>query len=153
MKTTDNLTQILKKAYPDQMAEVLACHEEEMVSGDRLFAAFMRQQLKGRNRTQQEVFLAADIPERYGYKLLSEQKRTRQRDIILRLCFAARLSLEEMQRALELYGFGPLYARVPRDAVLMVAANRGITEIPAVNEMLEKHGQVPLRPCGQPEDE
>lgn len=36
--------------------------------------------------------MKADIPERYGYKLLSGEKHTRQRDVILRICCAAGLS-------------------------------------------------------------
>lgn len=36
--------------------------------------------------------MKADIPERYGYKLLSGEKHTRQRDVILRICYAAGLS-------------------------------------------------------------
>ena len=45
---------------------------------------------------QQDVFLAADLPERYGYKLISEQKHTTQRDTILRLCLAARFDEDEI---------------------------------------------------------
>ena len=56
--------------------------------------------LKEKRITQQMVFLKADIPEKYGYKLLSGEKHTRQRDIILRICYAAELTLEQTQRAL-----------------------------------------------------
>ena len=49
------------------------------------------------------VFLKADIPERYGYKLLSGEKHTKQRDVILRICYAAEFTLKETQRALRKY--------------------------------------------------
>lgn len=148
MKTTDNLASVLKKAKPDDLADVLKKNAEMLTSADKPFAGYLRGLLKEKGLKQQDVFLSADIPERYGYKLLSEQKRTRQRDVILRLCFAAHLTLDEMQRALKLYGLSPLYSRLTRDAVLMVAVNNEVYEIQAVNDLLEKHGQEPLQPCG-----
>ena len=66
---------------------------------------------------------AADIPERYGYKLISEEKRTKQRDIILRLCYAAHFTLEETQKALKMYDMPMLYSKVKRDALLMIVFN------------------------------
>ena len=150
MKTTDNLTKVLRSAKPDDISAILKEHEEKIVTTDRPFADYIRKRIRAKGLRQQDIFIAADIPEGYGYKLVSEQKRTRQRDVILRLCFAARLTLDEMQRALELYGLAPLYPRLPRDAVLMIAANSEIHDIHAVNALLEKHNMTPLAPCGQP---
>ena len=151
MKTTEDLTAVLKKTKPEETAEVLRQQKEKLISSDRPFAEYMRQRIRDRGLKQQDLFIAADIPEGYGYKLISEQKRTRRRDVILRLCFAARLTLEETQRALELYGLAPLYPRQPRDAVCMIAANNGLHDIAAVNELLAKHGMEPLQPCGSEE--
>lgn len=152
MKTTDNLTNVLKKAHPDDVASVLDEQGELFVSLDRPFAKYLRGKLKEKGLRQQNVFLAADIPEGYGYKLVSEQKHTRQRDVILRLCFASHLTLDEMQRALKLYGLPPLYSRLKRDAVLMIAANREVYDIQSVNDLLTEHGMEPLSPCGSSED-
>lgn len=148
MKTTNDLTGILKKADPDTVSDALRECGDRLVGSDRPFADYLRQQLRARGLRQQDVFLAADIPEGYGYKLISGQKRTRRRDVILRLCLAAQLSLDELQRALQLYGLAPLYARLPRDAVLMIAVNSGLHEAAAVNELLSAHGLEPLAPCG-----
>ena len=148
MKTTDNLENVLKKTKPDDLSKVLKENDEKLAAADKPFAAYMRQLLKDKGLKQQDVFLFADIPERYGYKLISEEKHTRQRDVILRLCFASRLTLDETQRALKLYSLPALYSRSVRDAVLMVAFNNEVFEIQAVNEMLEKHGQETLTPCG-----
>ena len=94
------------------------------------------------------VFLMADITERYGYKLLSGEKKTRQRDIILRICYAAELSLEETQEALRKYPMPELYARIPRDALLMIAFNERSGSVLDVNTLLKKHGMESLRPSG-----
>ena len=107
----------------------------------------MRSMFKRKGIKQQDVFLAADISEGYGYKLIAEEKRTRQRDLILRLCLASGFSLEETQRALKIYGMAPLYPRMRRDAVLIVAINTGNYEIAIVDEMLAKHGMEPLYSC------
>ncbi len=152
MKTTDNLTSILKNAHPGDAASVLEEQGEMFAPADRPFAEYLRGKLKEKELRQQNVFLAADIPEGYGYKLVSEQKHTRQRDVILRLCFASHLNLDEMQRALKLCGLPALYARFQRDAVLMIAANREMYDIQSVNELLTEHGMEPLSPCGSSED-
>ena len=94
------------------------------------------------------VFLKADIPERYGYKLLSGEKRTKQRDVILRICYGAELSLEETQSALEKYELPKLYAKIPRDALLMIAFNERPGTVLDVNEILQKNGMSPLRTSG-----
>ena len=97
---------------------------------------------------QQRVFLDGDIPERYGYKLLSGEKRTRQRDVILRICYATGLTLEETQRALKKYGMPELYAKVKRDAMLMIIFNEHPGSVYDVNSILEKNGMEPLKKTG-----
>ena len=98
--------------------------------------------------TQQRVFLMADIPERYGYKLLSGEKRTRQRDVILRICYAGELTLEETQRALRKYEMPELYAKIPRDALLMILFQDRPGSILDVNTLLKNKGMEPLRTSG-----
>ena len=94
------------------------------------------------------IFLAADIPERYGYKLISEEKRTRQRDVILRICYAAHFTLEETQQALRIYGMPELYAKNSRDAVLMIAFHERPGDIIEVNALLKQNAMEPLRSSG-----
>ena len=104
--------------------------------------------LKEKRITQQMVFLKADIPEKYGYKLLSGEKHTRQRDIILRICYAAELTLEQTQRALRKYEMPQLYAKIPRDAFLMLIFKERPGGIIEVNELLSKNGMEMLRTSG-----
>ena len=94
------------------------------------------------------VFLRADIPERYGYKLLSGEKRTKQRDVILRICYAAEFTLNETQRALKKYGLPQLYAKIPRDALLMIVFNDRPGSILDVNTLLKENDMLPLRTSG-----
>ena len=146
-KTTEDLNQVLKNTHTKNASKFLADEEENLLS-EKAFASYMRTLIKNKNLQQQEVFLVADIPERYGYKLLSEEKRTRQRDVILRLCYAARCSLEETQKALRIYGMPQLYARNKRDALLIIAFNERPGSIIEVNAFLKENKSDPLRTTG-----
>ena len=128
----------------DELGEFLEQHGSELITWPRPFAAYMRGKLREKGLLQQNVFLAADLSENFGYKLIAEEKHTRQRDLILRLCFAARLRPEEAQEALLRYGMAPLWWRFPRDAVLLAALGSGIWDLQEINRLLEQHGQRPL---------
>lgn len=112
------------------------------------FGDYFRDVLLTKNITQQTVFLNADIGEKYCYKLISGEKHTKQRDVIIRLCFAGEFTFDETQRALRLYGMSPLYARIKRDALLINAFNRHIGNIIDLNQFLKEQGEAPLRNCG-----
>ncbi|MBP3593697.1 MAG: hypothetical protein J6J44_04160 [Lachnospiraceae bacterium] len=147
-KSTIELEQILGSTHPKDF-EAYCVSNKESVNGDELaFVEYFKSLFKEKCITQQMVFLKADIPERYGYKLLSGEKHTKQRDVILRICYAAEFTLKETQRALRKYGMPELYAKVPRDALLMIAFNDRPGSILEVNELLQKNGMQPLRTSG-----
>ncbi len=145
--STTDLDAVLGKTHPDNIDTYLKMHEQSLADEEKPFAAYMRELFKKKGITQQDVFLKADIPERYGYRLIAQAKNTIQRDYILRFCFAAGFTLKETQRALKLYGMSELYARIPRDSVLIVAFNSGIREIDEVDELLASYGMEPLKAC------
>ena len=116
----------------------------EMITEARPFAAYMRRKLREKGLLQQNVFLAADLSEGFGYKLIAEEKRTRQRDVILRLCLAAEFGPEEMEEALLRYGMAPLWWRFRRDAVLLAAIGNEVYDLEKVNVLLKQYGQKPL---------
>ena len=142
--TTSRLDAILKNAKPQNVEEYLEEHSDDLITEKKAFAAYMRKLIRDKNLKQQDVFIASDIPERYGYKLIAEDKHTINRDIIIRLCLGAQFSLKEVQRALKLYGMSPLYARIPRDAVLIIAFNSRLYEMAEVDSLLEQHNMEPL---------
>lgn len=128
----------------EELGEFLDQNRLELITEPRPFADYMRRKLREKGLLQQNVFLAADLSENFGYKLIAEEKRTRQRDLILRLCFAARFRPDETQEALLRYGMAPLWWRFPRDAVLLAALGSGMWDLQEVNRLLEQHGQRPL---------
>ena len=143
-QTSKIINEELRGVRPKELADFLERHREDLITGTRPFADYMRMKLRKKGILQQNVFLAADLSENYGYKLIAEEKHTRQRDTILRLCLAARFRPEEVQEALILYGMAPLHGRFPRDAALMVAVQNCVYDLREVNRLLQSCGQAPL---------
>lgn len=147
-KDTGELKEVLGKTHISDMEHFFSENANDLLNGDRPFADYFREVLKTKSVMQKDVFLLADIPEKYGYKLISEEKRTKQRDVILRLCYAATFTLDETQKALKLYELPELYPRIPRDALIMVCFNERPGSIIDVNHYLMKNKMDPLRTSG-----
>lgn len=141
---TNGLVDILKSASPDNVGQILAENRSALIADGKPFARYMREVLEKHGRTQKEVIEAAGFSMKYGYRLLAEERHTKQRDYILRLCFAGGFTLDETQRLLKLYGMSPLYARIPRDAVLISCLSADTTDIPEVNRILCQNGAAEL---------
>lgn len=144
-KNTDGLMDVLVSAGSAGVGKFLRENEGEIRSGDRPFAAYLRELLKSHGKTQQEIITKAGFSDKYGYRLLSEDKRTRQRDYIIRVCLAGEFGLDEIQSLLKLYGMSPLYPRIARDAVMISVIADGVYDIDRMNSVLEENGMAPLR--------
>ena len=129
---------------PRDLKDFLSRKADDLIRSEHPFADYMREKFKEKGILQQDVFLAADLPERYGYKLISEQKHTTQRDTILRLCLAARFDLNETDEALILYGMAPLHVRIPRDAAFIVAIQNRVYDIHDVDAILRENDLSPF---------
>lgn len=147
-KDTNMLENALGKLHLSDYASFVNDNKNSMISESTSFSTYVKDLLSLKKITQQTVFLKADIPERYGYKLLSGEKHTKQRDIILRICYAGEFSLQETQRALRKYGMPELYVKDNRDVLLMIAFNERPGSIHDVDEMLKEHGLDTLRTSG-----
>ena len=147
-KNTQELKDVLMKTHLSGFNAYCKDNKESMNTGGDAFPVYIKQLLCEKGITQQMVFLKADIPERYGYKLLSGEKHTKQRDVILRICYAAELTLDETQRVLKKYEMPELYAKIPRDALMMIIFNERPGSIIDVNALLKKKGMNPLRTSG-----
>ncbi len=147
-KDTGELEKVLKNTHLSDYQAYVRDNSDSMLSDANSFYVMIKDRIAAKKMTLQRVFLNADISERYGYKLLSGQKHTQQRDVILRICYAAELSLPETQRALKKYEMPELYAKDPRDALLMIAFNERPGSIIDVNTMLKENGFEPLRNSG-----
>ena len=148
-KTTKELEGILLNAHSANVEQIFTENNYSFVN--KTFSDYFKDLLSQNKISQQKVFIDADISEKYGYKLISGEKHTNQRDTILRLCYAGKLNVEETNRSLILYGMSPLYARNKRDALLIVAFNDRVGDILDLNEYLIKNGEKPLKNSGNTE--
>ena len=139
-KKTGELDKVLGNLNPDKIQEYIDTNSDSIYKDELAFSEYMKDMFRIKGYTQQEVFLRADMPERYGYKIISMEKHTVQRDVIIRLCMASEFDKAETNRALKLYGLSELYSRIPRDAVIIVAINSKIRNIDEVNDLLKKYG-------------
>ena len=146
-KTTRELEDILLNSHSDQIDDYFLDESKEFLNTS--FGDYFRDTLLTKKITQQSLFTNADISDKYGYKLISGEKHTNQRDVIIRLCYAGDFTLVETQRALKLYGMAPLYARIKRDALLITAFNEKKKNIIDLNHYLKKNGEKPLKGSGQ----
>ena len=140
-KTTTDLMNTLQGASP---AQVERYFQENFAHGQPTFVGYMDQLLAQKQMKRQDVLLRANLPQKYGYKLLSGESHTTDRNKLLRICFAMHLSLKETQRVLKLYGMSELYPKNQRDVALIVALGRRQFDIDQVSEALEAQGLEPL---------
>ncbi len=139
-KPTDELNELLEGMKPDQLDAYFKDNERYLADEKKAFYYYMKDVLDEKNIRLKDVYSFAGVTESYGSKILSMEKHTRDRDLILRLCIAGHFGWEEINRALKLYGFVELYAKDPRDACIIVAVNNRIFNLYDIDDMLIKRG-------------
>lgn len=148
IRKSDGLDSMLRKLKTGEFGSFMEKHKDEFLINDKEFEVFMKDTIASKGIQLKDVFIRADIPEKYGYRLLSGEKRTRQRDIILRICYASEMSIDETQYALRLYGMPELFAMAPRDALIMVCFSEKPGDVIEVNRILNEHKFQSLRTSG-----
>lgn len=147
-KTTGELNNILGSTHTEDFSDYLESNENCLLPEKKAFGKYYKDILKTKGLQLRDVFLQADISEGYGYKLISEERRTRQRDVILRLCYAGMFTVNETQKALRVYRMPELYSRDRRDALLIIAFRDRPGSVIEINQLLKKNGLDPLRTRG-----
>ena len=123
-KPTDELESILANTKPSEVAAFIEKNKEYMVIGDEKdkkdrFYVYYKDTIGKHKVKLQEAYSFAGISGSFGSKIVRGEKHTTDRDCILRLCIAGRFDLQEINRALKLYGMSELYVKDPRDACIM----------------------------------
>ncbi len=139
-KSTDELNDLLENVKPTGLETYLKDNEKYMADEKKAFYYYMKDVLDEKNIKLKDVYSFAGVTESYGSKIVTMEKHTKDRDLIIRLCIAGHFSWDETNRALKLYGMSELYAKNPRDAVLIVAINNRVFNLYDIDEMLLKHG-------------
>ena len=131
------MDELLENIRPEQIADYLKANRQYLADEKRAFYYYFTDVVKDKSIMMKDVYSFAGVSESYGSQIVSMEKHTKDRDLIIRLCLAGHFSLMEMNRALKLYGFCELYSKEPRDAVIIVALNNRIFDPDQIDEMLE----------------
>lgn len=139
-KPTSELDELLAGLKPDQVRDYLKENGKYLADEKKGFYYFMKDTLQDKGILLKDVYSFAGVSETFGSKILTMEKHTKNRDLILRFCVAGHFSVTETNRALKLYEMSPLYAKEKRDAILIVAINNRIFDLGSIDEMLEEQG-------------
>ncbi|RHP88002.1 hypothetical protein DXA36_14785 [Eisenbergiella sp. OF01-20] len=96
-----------------------------------------------------QIMISSGLSKSYIYQIF-EGKRKAGRDVMMRIAFGMRLSVEETQRLLTLSGNSVLYPKVRRDAAIIYALDKKSTLIEA-ELLLEELDENPM--YGEKRDE
>ena len=135
-KPTDELNDLLENMKPDQLEAYFKDNEKYMADEKKAFYYYMKDVLDEKGIKLKDLYSFAGVTESYGSKILTMEKHTKDRDLIIRFCIAGHFTWEETSRALKLYGMTELYAKDPRDACIIVALNNRIFDFSEIDDLL-----------------
>ena len=145
-KPTDELNSLLENMKPGDLDSYLSDNSKYLTGDPKAFYYYMKNVLDGKNIKLKDVYSFAGVSESYGSKIISQEKHTTDRDLIIRLCIAGHFTWDETSRALKLYGMNELYAKDPRDACIIVAVKNRIYNFSDIDELLIDKGFPKLTP-------
>ncbi len=91
---------------------------------------------KGYNKS--DIIKNSSLHRTYGYQILNG-KRSPSRDKLIKICIGNNLSLNQSNKSLTLAKLGVLYARDPRDSIIIYALNNELSII-ETNFILDEYG-------------
>lgn len=138
--TTDKLEELLENITPEQLDSYLKSNRDHLADDKKAFYYHIKNTLDEKNIRLKDVYSFAGVSESYGSKIISGEKHTTDRDLILRLCIAGHFNWAEINRALKLYGMNELYAKNPRDACIIVAVNNRKHDLAQIDDILLSRG-------------
>ena len=132
-KETGELLEILKKS-PDLSAYM------EMASDDITTpvpsSEYLRQVMEEKGLEKKQVIHASGLERKYGYEILRGSCRKKpSRDKILALCFAMRLTGDEVQELLKRTDYLQLYPKYERDSIIFFGFSHRLS-LDEVNDLL-----------------
>lgn len=139
-KPTNELDEMLGGMKPEELSGFYKDNNKYLADEKKAFYYYFKDVIETKNIFLKDIYSFAGISESWGGKIITMERHTINRDLIIRLCIAGHFSLEEMNRALKLYGMTSLYAKDKRDACLIVAVNNRIYDLSDIDELLQKQG-------------
>lgn len=132
---TDELNKRLERLPKDSFAGYVK-ELKETPNIQKLFDAYIEHYgiAKG------DIVKRSGLSRSYAYEVLNGVKSNPSRDHLIALCLGAQMDLNTTQYALKVGGVGELYAKVPRDAAIILHINKKNWDIISLNIFLEENG-------------
>ena len=132
---TDHLNQQLKSTSLENFSDYLK-NLQQLPSLQDFFSVYIaKHDLK-----ISQIIKNSGISQSYAHEILNGTKPHPSRDYLLALCLGAHMDLKTTQHALRIAQLGELYAKVPRDAAIMMHINNEKWNLIDINIFLEEHG-------------
>lgn len=140
-KKTDNLLSILKninsKSNLDKYVNFLESKEDNLNLSEYILNISTEKGLK-----KIDIINNANIYRTYGYEILNGKKLP-SRNKLLQICLGNKFSLSQTNKCLTLAKLGILYAKDPRDSIIIYTLNNRLNLIDT-NIILDDHDFEPL---------
>lgn len=131
-RPTDEMMQNLLKAnnIEDYMKENSGAFVDLTIS------QFLSEYINSRSLIKSHVIKTAEISEIFGFQVLSGT-RNPSRNTLLSLCIAMNMTLDEVQSALKIAQFAPLYPKNKRDSIIIIGISKGKSVCEINNELYD----------------
>lgn len=120
-KSTDELIKILnsKKSYQDFFEEEV----NELVFSS--ISEYLEVLINEKSLKKSDVIERANLDKNYAYQIFNGNKTNPSRDKLIMLAFGMKLNLAETRKLLKLCNTADLYARSPRDSIIIFCIMKG----------------------------
>ena len=136
---TRHIEQIIQDA--SDFSEVLDNTEGKMLKGS--VEQYFDDMLARKNIQKKDLFTRTGISPNLGYQLLRGIRKSKNRDVYLKIAIEAELTLDETQQMLKLLNVGAIYPLRERDAVVYYGMTHGYNLV-RIQALLAERGQPPL---------
>lgn len=139
-KPTNELDEMLETMNIAQLSSYYKENSEYLADAKKAFYYYFKDVIESKNIFLKDVYSFAGVTESWGSKIITMERHTKNRDLIIRLCVAGHFLLDEINRALKLYGMNPLYAKDKRDACIIVAISNRKYDLSELDDLLVSQG-------------
>lgn len=137
LKDTDELINEIKKSK--DFESYMQANQQDMFN--KSLSEYLNCLIEEKNTTKSNVIRKSNLNRSYVYQILSGKKHP-GRDKVIALSYGLNLKINEIQFLLKLAGYRELYARDPRDALVIYAIENDYNIMDTNQLLYEKNFEV-----------
>lgn len=136
---------MIKKPTDELMAELLKANNIEQYIKensnhfvDLKISDFLTEYINSKKLVKSAIIKKAEISEIFGFQVLSGT-RNPSRNTLISLCIGMGMNVDEVQVALKIAEYAPLYPKILRDSIIILGIANGKTVCEINNELYDKN--------------